>query len=450
MKYHEINFDGLVGPTHNYAGLSIGNIASTANRAHRSNPRTAALQGLLKAKTLADWGFHQAILPPHERPSIHALKEWGMTGPTDHDILSRASREAPALLAAASSASSMWTANACMMSPSCDSTDNRAHFTPANLNSNLHRSIEAPFTHRLLRTIFEDELSFQVHPPLPGGDVMSDEGAANHTRLCRSHSEPGLHVFVYGRNALAREQATTKQFPARQTLQSTQAIARLHHLPEDWVLHVQQSPDAVDSGVFHNDVICVGHRDVLLLHEQAFAGGRKDVEKISQAFLKLTGHSLRLVEVGKDRLNLEEAVKTYLFNSQLLSMKDRRMLLAVPGECLQSGIVSDLLSEWVEDRNNPIQEIVSFNLRESMRNGGGPACLRQRMVLSDRELHHLRGRLYLDQTLYGELVNWVERHYRDRLEPGDLADPQLLEESRRSLDELTGILNLPSIYSFQR
>ena len=25
---YEVNFDGLVGPTHNYAGLSYGNVAS--------------------------------------------------------------------------------------------------------------------------------------------------------------------------------------------------------------------------------------------------------------------------------------------------------------------------------------------------------------------------------------------------------------------------------------
>jgi len=450
MKYQEINFDGLVGPTHNYAGLSYGNLASTRHRAAVSNPRAAALQGLLKAKTLADWGFPQAVLPPQERPSIQDLISWGFSGTSESNILSRVSRQAPEFLAAAASASSMWTANACTMAPSCDTSDNRAHFTIANLSGNLHRSIEAPFTHRILQAVFDDDFNFAVHPALSGGQAMADEGAANHTRLSHPKSPSGLHLFVYGRSALGDSTSVSPKFPARQTAESSQAVARLNHLQEGQVLFLQQSPEAIDAGVFHNDVISVGSMDVLLYHEQAFAGGESDIERITHAFLKLTGHSLRLVRVKKEELSLEEAVSTYLFNSQLLSMKDGGMLIAVPADCLDSGPVSELLSKWVENRSNPISEVVSFNLHESMRNGGGPACLRQRVVLSDREREHMRGRLLLDQNLFRDLVDWVERHYRDHLKPQDLADPLLLEESRTCLDELTGILRLPSIYPFQR
>ena len=32
MSGYEINFDGLVGPTHHYAGLSFGNEASTKTK----------------------------------------------------------------------------------------------------------------------------------------------------------------------------------------------------------------------------------------------------------------------------------------------------------------------------------------------------------------------------------------------------------------------------------
>ena len=45
MPLTEINFDGLVGPSHNYAGLSIGNLASTRNAGQLSQPRRAALEG---------------------------------------------------------------------------------------------------------------------------------------------------------------------------------------------------------------------------------------------------------------------------------------------------------------------------------------------------------------------------------------------------------------------
>ena len=56
----------------------------------------------------------------------------------------------------------------------------------------------------------------------------------------------------------------------------------------------------------------------------------------------------------------------------------------------------------------------------------------------------------LDAALHERLEGWARRHYRDRLAPADLADPQLLNESRAALDELTGILGLGSIYDFQR
>ena len=49
----EFNFDGLVGPSHNYAGLSFGNVASFSNVKSASNPKQAALQGLAKMRALA-------------------------------------------------------------------------------------------------------------------------------------------------------------------------------------------------------------------------------------------------------------------------------------------------------------------------------------------------------------------------------------------------------------
>jgi succinylarginine dihydrolase len=84
-----------------------------------------------------------------------------------------------------------------------------------------------------------------------------------------------------------------------------------------------------------------------------------------------------------------------------------------------------------------------------MRNGGGPACLRLRVSLTDDERAAVRGRVFLDAALADEIGQWIDRHYRDRLAPGDLADPQLLDESRRALDELTRMLELPAVYSFQ-
>src|ERR1019366_8438871 len=141
MGVLEVNFDGLPGPTHNYSGLAAGNLASERNRNLIANPRQAVLQGLAKMKALADAGYAQAVLPPHERPAVAALRALGYVG-SDAAVVARAGREAPQLLAACSSAAAMWAANAATVSPSSDTADGRVHFTPANLVSNFHRSLE--------------------------------------------------------------------------------------------------------------------------------------------------------------------------------------------------------------------------------------------------------------------------------------------------------------------
>src|SRR5207248_5247403 len=107
----EINFDGLVGPTHNYAGLSYGNVASMKNKASISSPKQAALQGLEKMRLLEGLGVKQAVLPPHERPQLATLRALGFRG-SDGDVLRGAQREDAALLAAVCSSSNMWAANA--------------------------------------------------------------------------------------------------------------------------------------------------------------------------------------------------------------------------------------------------------------------------------------------------------------------------------------------------
>ena len=137
----EANFDGLVGPTHNYAGLSWGNVASKSNVSAVSNPKEAALQGLAKMKQLADRGYVQGVLPPHERPHLPTLRALGFSG-NDADVLAQVLKKSPDLLAAVSSAAAMWTANAATVSPSADTRDRRVHFTPANLSAKFHRSIE--------------------------------------------------------------------------------------------------------------------------------------------------------------------------------------------------------------------------------------------------------------------------------------------------------------------
>lgn len=441
----EVNFDGLVGPTHSYAGLSLGNVASERHQYRTANPRAAALQGLDKMARLMDMGLTQGVLPPHERPHLPSLRNLGFSG-TDAAVLAKAAELAPRLLAAAGSASAMWTANAATVSSSIDTVDGRVHFTPANLNAKYHRSIEHPVTRRILQAIFSDTRHFTVHEALPPCTHFGDEGAANHTRLCADYGRKGVELYVYGQVAFDDRAPRPGKFPARQSREASEAVARRHGLSEVQCVFAQQNPSVIDEGVFHNDVIAVGNRNVLLYHEDAFLDTSKVLDDINA---RLQGAVLIPVCVRRDQLSVADAVATYLFNSQLVSLEDDSMALVVPLECRTSARASAVMDSIVADSTNPINDVIVMDLKQSMQNGGGPACLRLRVVLTDDELDAVKCCI-LTPELLDALKAWVQRHYRDRLDPEDLADPALLEESRCALDELTQLLDLGPVYDFQR
>jgi len=443
----EANFDGLVGPTHNYSGLSFGNVASLSNSARPSNPKAAAKQGLTKMKALADMGFVQGVLAPHERPHIPTLRRLGFSG-SDASILEQAAKQSPKLLAAVSSASCMWTANAATVSPSGDTSDGRVHFSPANLVNKFHRSIEHETTGAILQATFKDDKHFAHHAALPSVDHFGDEGAANHTRFCHGYGEKGIEFFVYGMEAFNNDAPRPTKFPARHTLEASQAVARRHGLASDQVVYAQQNPAVIDSGVFHNDVIAVGNRNAHFYHQEAFL----DTAKMKQDLLTAWGDrasEFHLIEVPTASVSVQDCIQSYLFNSQLLSRGDNDMVLVVPGECENNPAVWAYLNSLVAGKS-PINEVKVFDLKQSMSNGGGPACLRLRVALTEAEQKAINPATLMNDALFGRLNHWVDKHYRDELHEADLADPQLLTESRNALDELTQIMDLGSVYEFQK
>ncbi|EFE94860.1 N-succinylarginine dihydrolase [Serratia odorifera] len=446
MAGYEVNFDGLVGLTHHYAGLSFGNEASTLYQNRVSNPKLAAKQGLLKMKALADLGFQQGVLPPQERPHLPTLRRLGFSG-SDEAVLAQVRRTSPRLLSALGSASSMWTANAATVSPSADSADGKVHFTAANLNNKFHRAIEAPTTRAALQAIFNDDRHFMHHPALPQVALFGDEGAANHNRLGGDYGKRSVQVFVYGRQEFGGEVGPSR-YPARQTREASEAIARLHQLDERHTVFIQQHPAVIDQGVFHNDVIAVSNQQVLFHHQQAFLHQQQALEELRRKMARLDAE-LVAIEVPSARVSVADAVATYLFNSQILTKPDGKMMIVVPEESRQHPGVWGYLNEMVAG-GGPIDEIKVFDLRESMRNGGGPACLRLRVALNGDELRAVNPRVMMNDTLFTSLNAWVDRFYRDRLTADDLADPQLLREGREALDALTSIMGLGSIYPFQQ
>ena len=430
-KAYEVNFDGLVGPTHNYSGLSFGNIASEINKESSSNPKAAALQGLEKMKLLSEMGLKQAVIPPQERPSIEFLKSKGYSG-SDREILKNATAED---LYTASSASCMWTANAATISPSSDTQDNKVHITPANLISKEHRKIESPSTSKTLKKIFKDPKYFVHHEPLHDDEAYGDEGAANHTRFCNDYGDPGLELFVYGRYAFDKNKPHPTKFPARQSYEASHKIFENHKLLFEKTIFAQQNPEAIDQGVFHNDVISVGNSNCFLYHEEAFLNTEHVIEEIKNKF-----DQIQFIKIHSQDLSIKEAVDSYLFNSQIVNLKDGMALIA-PGECEENSRVKELIDQIISE-NNPIKEVHYLDLRQSMRNGGGPACLRLRVVLTEEELAAINQGVIFTEELYRKLKAWINKHYRDELKLSDLRDPSLLFESREAHMKLLEILNL--------
>ena len=418
----EANCDGLVGPTHSYVGLSPGNLASTKNAGEVSNPRGAALEGLSKMRRLADLGIPQFVLPPHERPAVSLLKSLGFFG-SDEAVIEAAWQSAPALAAAACSASPMWAANAATVSPAADTADGRTHLTVANLVTMAHRSHEWPQTLAQLRLAFSDTRAFAVHGPIPA--PFGDEGAANHMRLCDSHGAPGVEVFVYGQSG--------GPFPARQHVEASKAVARIHGLDPARTLFVQQSQEAIAAGAFHNDVVAVANERVLFTHEQAFAD-----KQAFYASLRTLLPSVEIVEVPASAVSLADAIKSYLFNAQLVTLPDGTMALILPSEAQAVPAVWSWLEQMVAG-NGPIRRLIPVDVRQSMANGGGPACLRLRVVADPKDIDP---RFLVDEPRLDEIARIVSDYWPETIAPDDLSDTRLIARIEQSWLSLVDHLQL--------
>ncbi len=411
----EINFDGIVGPSHNYAGLSLGNIASASHRGDASFPRAAALQGIAKMRGNMERGLAQGFLLPLPRPNNGLLHDLAVDAQTDR-----------ALLAAAWSASSMWTANAATVSPAPDTADGRCHLTPANLVTMLHRGQEWRDTQAQLKIAFGDERHFAVHDAVPPS--FGDEGAANHMRLTESHDAPGVEVFVYGKPG--------GRFPARQHEQASRAVARKHGLDPKRCVFIEQNPAAIAAGAFHNDVVAVANETVLFAHEHAFA----DREDAYEAMLAVFPN-LQAVEVPASAVSLEEAIRTYLFNAQLVTLPTGEMALVVPSECQESPSVWS----WCESMlasNGPIRQVIPVDVRQSMANGGGPACLRLRVVADPATVD---GRFMLDEAKAQRIETVVAEMWPEQIEPAQIGTPELAKTVVEAREALLSVLSLDEL-----
>jgi succinylarginine dihydrolase len=361
-------------------------------------------------------GLLQGLLLPHDRPNDAWLAQLGTAMAVADD----------GLRANALSASAMWAANAATVSPAPDTRDGRCHITVANLLTMPHRSHEWPQTLSQLRLAFADSAQFAVHGPIP--PPFGDEGAANHLRLATSHGTKGVEIFVYG--------STGGLFPARQQREASAAIARMHGLDPEHVIFAEQSSEAVSAGAFHNDVVAVANENLLLVHEQAFVQPTQLYEDLHRRL-----PSLIIEEVPSSAVSLADAISTYLFNSQLVTLPEGGMALILPTELRDNPRVWAWL-EGLIARNWPVRRLETVDIRQSMANGGGPACLRLR-VLADPAW--VDPRYLADHAKLDRIEAIVRRSWPTSIDPADLGNPVLWTEVRAARNFLLDGLGLAEL-----
>ena len=434
--FHEVNFDGLPGPSHLFSGLGHGNLASQISKGKASSPKQAALQSLEKIKKLYELGIKSVVVPPQRRPNLTPLSVFGFKGSRE-DIVEQAFNSDPKLFSSIFSSAYMWTANAATVSPSPDTHSGLLKLTVANLKTNFHRSIESFGTYALLRKCLSST-KISVSSPLAG--TMPDEGAANHLRFCEDYGSEGLEVFVYG-FSVNEPLPSPKNFKPRQSKEAFEKIIGSHEVKNS--LLIFQNPDAIDAGVFHNDVISTSNKNVFLFHEKSFYKNKESVEQINEAYKKLTGKDLILLEVTDKEADMDDCVRTYLFNSQIINPGNQEeMMLIAPQQCKKSLKIEAYIDKILADDNNPISEVSYLDLDESMDNGGGPACLRLRVVMNDAQLSEINQKLIFNEELYNKLKELISNHYPSELRLDDLLEKETLEQLDTCFDKFEELFEI--------
>jgi succinylarginine dihydrolase len=199
-------------------------------------------------------------------------------------------------------------------------------------------------------------------------------------------------------------------------------------------LFVAQSEAAIAAGAFHNDVVAVANEHVLFAHEQAF-----EDRPTFYAELKRLLPEAEIIEVPAARVSLEDAVKSYLFNAQLISLPDEGgMALVLPEEARDTPSVWSWLQELTAG-NGPVRRLCVVDVRESMANGGGPACLRLRVAADPATIDR---RFLLNQRKLDRIAECVGEQWPDRIAPDDLRDMELCRRIEGAREALLDLLDL--------
>ncbi len=233
----------------------------------------------------------------------------------------------------------------------------------------------------------------------------------------------GFHVFVYGD---ADNSPRPSRHLARQTLAACQAVARLHRLDPARTFFLQQHPAAIDAGVFHNDVIATSHKNLLLMHEQAFLNAEPELARLASAFEQATGTALQVVMVRQEQLSLEDAVKSYLFNSQLLtpSGDGSAMTMICAAQCERMPQVRDLIDGWIALSSHPISDVRYVSLDQSMSGGAAPRLFAIAIALPASAIDRFAPSYRLTAHRAAQLAELITDFYPSELTWETLASPE--------------------------
>ena len=368
----QVFIDTIPGPTNHFGGHAVGNIASMNSKNNILNPQKAALEWLEKVKKVAMIGGNQFVLPPQRRPLTHKKKTL-----TQSDI----------------SSSFIWMANAGLFIPRIDTQLENNQFIPANMKQSEHRNIEHPFHQYWLKKILKYS-KCNFHKILD----INDEGSANSIRLWHKKNQCGVNIFVYGK--------PNARYPIRQSKSSCEKIINITK-PRHYIL-LEQTKEAIDAGVFHNDVIAFGFKNTIICHEKAFSNQKQELKKLKKIFTNSLNAPLNIVEIANNSLSLNAAVKTYLFNSQVIEINNKFELIC-PIEVKENPNSYKITEKWVT--NGLFNKVHFVNIKSSLKNGGGPACLRLCLYLNDNEVKKIPTKFKLDKTKYKKISKIILEHY---------------------------------------
>ena len=100
---------------------------------------------------------------------------------------------------------------------------------------------------------------------------------------------------------------------------------------------------------------------------------------------------------------------------------------------------------WIERHiagNGPIRRVEIVDVRQSMANGGGPACLRLRVVADPATIDP---RLLVDDARLDRMADVVRRHWPAEIANDDLQAPALVRDIEAARNALLKELDLSEL-----